>query len=595
MRRLLLVTMLIVFFVPAKTSLADNHCNSYSIGTFSNIVQIGVLSGWSLEWQPGSTQQLRGRPVSAGLPADFDDYTFQIPSADVQILSISGQYYWWSGIEGSTPGTLTLCDITPTATPILAVTLTPTQTATPILASTLTPTPDNSYLCQPPPAGYEIIDIGEYPPQISTQDPGANPNLVYHKFWNVDPARYDQVRFVYKYPDSPNGYFRQYSRLSSPIASNGLPVWLNLAQEINILDIGVDPSGSISYAYWSDAATDPNNYTVPTGMVPYCLLGRLIAGLATATPTSTGVPPSATAAPPTATRTPTRTPTATSTPTSTPTSTASPTITPTPPVLPCAVADPIGIPVAPGTAQLQLVAGARFVVAGAPVYLNVGTTARAINPGNYVWELAAGSYTAYSLTEPATVWLCLEATATPTATYLATATIAATPPLEGPPACYNVSPTPTVVRYSLPDLAIVVPTLRPYGTPTTTVTSTATLSTTALVAFVATIEAGIATPAAAIETASAGYNWSAGAELSSTVAARAQPGLEWMAILNPNAAAWSSAGGPLWALSPMLMPVLPIIAFGIVVVFIRLFLYIIGGLVRLIELVIKFIELIPGQ
>jgi hypothetical protein len=281
-----------------------------------------------------------------------------------------------------------------------------------------------------------------------------------------------------------------------------------------------------------------------------------------------------------------------------PAPTATSTTTPTRPALPCAVADSIGVPVSPGTASLPLRPGTRFVVAQAAIFINVGAQAREIGQGNYQWDLGTGPFTSYSLTVAAIVYICVDATPTTTATLLPTDTPGAVG--IGPtPVCVALSPTATVLTFSMPDLSISIPTLRPIASPTmtgtitATITATTSISMTAIVAFVGTFSASISTPAAAISTASAGYSWQVGQNTAATAGAVMQPAVAWLAVLNPNNAAWSSSGGPLWAIAPMVLPVLPIIIIVISVALARFFLWILNWILKFIDLIIKIVELIP--
>lgn len=272
--------------------------------------------------------------------------------------------------------------------------------------------------------------------------------------------------------------------------------------------------------------------------------------------------------------------------------------TPTPttaPSLPCPVADTIAVPVAPGTATVPLQRGTRFVVGGATVYFNVGAQAREIRAGNYEWNLDPGSYTAYSLTVAATIWVCVggDAAATVTATILPTFTPGA--PSFATPFCVPLATVTATIAYAMPDLAIVIPTLRVITTPTGTITAQIAISTTAIAAFAATLQAGISTPAAAAATTGAGFSWSQGAALSATTQAYANPALQWMAILNPINPAWEVQGTPLWALAPLLRPISPLIAVFILVALARFLVWLWRLFLTVVDLVIKLIELIPGE
>jgi hypothetical protein len=148
----------------------------------------------------------------------------------------------------------------------------------------------------------------------------------------------------------------------------------------------------------------------------------------------------------------------------------------------------------------------------------------------------------------------------------------------------------------MPDLSLSVPTMRPFtATPTGTITASIALSTTAIVGLIATVQAGLSTPMVAVETASSNFSWSAGVALSSTTSAGAQPALAWLSVLNPSTPAWQSEGGPLWALAPAVLPILPIAGIFLMVVIARFLLWLAGLFLLLIDYVIKLIELIPGE
>jgi hypothetical protein len=265
------------------------------------------------------------------------------------------------------------------------------------------------------------------------------------------------------------------------------------------------------------------------------------------------------------------------------------TITPTAPALPCAVASSVGVPVAPGTATLSFSVGMQFVVAGASVWVNIGDSAYEIRVGNYRWDLDTGDYTAYSLTAPATVWIC----ATTIATYTPTSGTAF--PTPGPggiatAACVPLSPTATTISYAMPQLGFVIPAR---ATRTPTITSTNQLSATAIIAFQQTISAGLASPAAGVATLSAGYSWQSGQILGVTAVAVAQPGLVWLALINPINPAWDATGGPLWAIAPVFRPIMPILASLMLVAIGRFILWIVDWFIKLVGLIIQAIKLLP--
>lgn len=346
----------------------------------------------------------------------------------------------------------------------------------------------------------------------------------------------------------------------------------------------------------------PNHTHIDVNAANATIFGFVDACPLPATPTNTAAATNTTA--PTNTSAPTNTPT--NTRTSTPTATLTPTLTPTatetpiatPALPPCPVMDSINIPVAPDYTTVPLATGSQFAVAGASVWFNVNDQPREIRQGSYVWDLPSGSFNAYSLTVAATVWLCVRDFVTPTVTVTGLPTPGATSPsIGGTPACFPMPTATAFIAYAMPDLSLVLPTMRPLGSPTVTgtITATAALSSTEIAAFFATIEAGVSTPAAAMGTVTASYSWQAGASLSATTVSQAAPALAWMSIFNPSAPAWQLEGGPLWALAPLILPVLPILVVLFVVLFARLVLFVVDLVLKAIDLVIKLIELIPGE
>ena len=219
---------------------------------------------------------------------------------------------------------------------------------------------------------------------------------------------------------------------------------------------------------------------------------------------------------------------------------------------------------------------------------------------SYTWQYATARYllTGSQPDVRFALWLCpAPGTATPTGTTSPTPTFVSTATPGGAilptAACLPLASPTLPIAYSMPDLSLELPTLK--ALPTSATTATTTLSTTAIVAFFGTIEAGIATPGSGIATAVASYSWQSGANLSATSVAAANPALAWFAILNPSAPAWTTSGGPLWALSPILMPIMPIfiVLFGVLLV--RFLLFVVGWLLKLFDVIIKLIELIPGE
>ena len=251
----------------------------------------------------------------------------------------------------------------------------------------------------------------------------------------------------------------------------------------------------------------------------------------------------------------------------------------------------VNVPVSPGTALVTLQTGDRFAVAGAAVWFNQGAQSLEILVGNFQWDLPGGTFTVYSLTAPATVWICVSA---PTTTPTGTPTTAPTGGTGVCPVCLSVAVIvpPATVGGVMPDLSLNVPTLRPAAPATT---STMQISLTVVVAAVGTLQAGLQTPAAALSTASARYSYTGGAELAGTVTTQINPALAWLSLVNPVHPAWQATGGPLWALAPLMLPVAPILTLMSLVVVWKMGLAIWKWLLVLVDLICKLIELIPGE
>lgn len=205
---------------------------------------------------------------------------------------------------------------------------------------------------------------------------------------------------------------------------------------------------------------------------------------ATATPTGTLSPTPTRTSVPGLTPLPTQTPTPTNTPTvtNTPTPTNTPTATPTATVASGCVGTEYQVPVSPATVDIRLSAGGRFTVADTTVLINVGTQALSIRPGSYTWAEITAVYTVYSLTSPARLVVCAAADATATSSPTPSPT-AGTVSGEVPPEAMPCLPTPTLVMVTgtvgqLPDLGLVIPTMRPLAT---IVTATVVISASGLI------------------------------------------------------------------------------------------------------------------
>ena len=267
-----------------------------------------------------------------------------------------------------------------------------------------------------------------------------------------------------------------------------------------------------------------------------------------------------------------------------------PTPTMTAPSLPCPVSLlPFEITT---VAQLVPFGQADWVVDGASVYVNVGPTAHEIRPGTYTaksWLYPSSAYNTYTINgEKASIWVCASYPPTSTATFAPTWT-------PGPVAfttavCVLVSPTSTTISFTMPQIGIFIPAR---ATATATMTGTAMISITAIIAFQQTLVAGVSSPEAGIAAASSRFSWQSGQDAGATSIALAGPALSWIAVVNPQNPAWTSDGGPLWAIAPFIQPILPVIAGFILVTFARFFLWVWDWFLKLIDLLIKLIELIP--
>jgi hypothetical protein len=292
--------------------------------------------------------------------------------------------------------------------------------------------------------------------------------------------------------------------------------------------------------------------------------------------------------PPANTQAATQTSWPTFTPTITPTATRTPTITPTPRIDGACIGTEYQIPVSPGTISLTLRYDQKFYIADAPIFVNFAQP-RELPPGAYSWAVEGGSYTFYSLTTPARLLLCdigIEPTITPTPT---------TDTLPGAECadCVSIAPvTPEIANLApMTGLGIAVPTLRILPT----ITSTIQISITAIIGSIQTIEANILTPVAAVETAAAGYSWETGATQGEEWAGWLATGLEWLAIINPQNPAWQANGGALWAIAPAFLPILPIILVMAIVATLAFLIYFFNWLITIFDIIVKLIELIPGE
>lgn len=482
-------------------------------------------------------------------------------------------YYCYVYVASATPTPKPKEPEPPTATPTITATPTTTRTPTATTEGTATvgPSPTTTPMA---PAPFGCVSVASVAVNITNS--GSWHGIDWNAVPWVEPRQSANTtwfwadRTVY-YGNNP-GMFVRYT-------SGAIPVTGQIPYNTNQW-VYYDPS-DIGDWIWLPAAA----YGLVNGSAPFT--ADVCPG-GTSTPTPV----------PTSTRTPIPTSTHSPTPTETPTQTPTFTITPTPTIgsLGCAGAEYM-VPVAPNLAEIPLTNGQQFVVADATIYANLPNYAQPLHPGIQTWTGQSGNYVMYSLTVQARIVVCVSTPATPVVpspTFLPTPR----PPATGePPACVALPPTATVIAFAMPDLSIVVPTLRPLGspTPTGTVGVTIAISTTAVAAFAATVQAGLATPVAAAATASAPFSWSSGVALSATAQIAAAPALSWLAILNPRAPAWQAEGGPLWALAPAIWPVMPAVGVFLLAALARFFLWLLAWFLKLVDLIIKLIELIPGE
>jgi hypothetical protein len=276
----------------------------------------------------------------------------------------------------------------------------------------------------------------------------------------------------------------------------------------------------------------------------------------------------------------------------------SPTATTTPPALGgCPVFDRIRVRNNGLLYFANFAPGLQFAVVSARIVIRLasGGNEQTIAPGEYTWTLAAGRYSLFAPDADAELIICLTATVTPTRTLLPTAagTIAA---IISETVCVAVLPSPTAPNaYTFPDLALVVPTFRPVLTATLEISIAVVVSPTLVVGWLQTAESLVISPAQRIEIAAAGYSWAGGQQAAATTVALAAPALSWLAIINPAAPAWQQQGGPLWAIAPLVWPLLPIIAFGLAILIMRVLAWVLARLLDIVSWIIKLIELIPGM
>lgn len=131
-------------------------------------------------------------------------------------------------------------------------------------------------------------------------------------------------------------------------------------------------------------------------------------------------------------------------------------------------------------------------------------------------------------------------------------------------ACALPRPTPAWNTSPMPDLSLTLPTWEPLIglTPTLTVAMTGTV----VVTQVATLEAMLTGPMTTIISATEGLDFESGRARGGTFSAYLTPALEWLAILNPLNPGYDEPGTLLWALSPVLRPLVPLVVLVLVLV-----------------------------
>jgi hypothetical protein len=152
-----------------------------------------------------------------------------------------------------------------------------------------------------------------------------------------------------------------------------------------------------------------------------------------------------------------------------------------------------------------------------------------------------------------------------------------------------ITPQSTVTSVAGLDMGLDLPTMRPGATVTVTVV----ISATSIIAVVRTVSADMATPMGVVATLGAGYTWQSGQATAAAWSTPIAPAIGWLGVVNPNNPAWTTEGGPLWAIYPLIWPVLPIAGGLILVVLASFILWVAGVALKLVDIVINFIKLIP--
>jgi hypothetical protein len=146
---------------------------------------------------------------------------------------------------------------------------------------------------------------------------------------------------------------------------------------------------------------------------------------------------------------------------------------------------------------------------------------------------------------------------------------------------------------TVPDLGIVVPTFAPL--PVLTSTMVISMPVDVVSTTLHTTMDAMETPHTAIMSATADYSWERGMQTAAEWGVYIEPAVSWLAVVNPQHAAWTEPGSPLWALAPILLPLAPALLVGLLVVLSRYWLFFAEWFRRIIDMVIKLIEMIPGM
>jgi hypothetical protein len=183
-------------------------------------------------------------------------------------------------------------------------------------------------------------------------------------------------------------------------------------------------------------------------------------------------------------------------------------------------------------------------------------------------------------------------TRTPAPTDTPVSAPSSAPVIDSTSACVPAStPEYQATRGPVPDLGIAVPTWEPI----TWITATMTISVSVVSDTVYTTINAMQTPHAAVISSTARYSWESGAAEAATWTDIMSPSVRWLGVVNPASPVWTREGYVLWALAPILKLLAPAIIVGILVVLARYWIYLAEWFRRIIDMIIKIIELIPGM